>query len=125
MLSGNSNPASVTFEGIVIRDSFDKISAGGVTNTRPYPFGAFDILAVNMQPATKNWSEFRFTVAKWLLPRADSPSLMEIHQPVSLVPDDAWTDDLSACLEWYLRGKPNKVLKDIKHPLRFRRVGKP
>ncbi|MFZ0742799.1 MAG: hypothetical protein WAM85_00240 [Terracidiphilus sp.] len=96
-----------------------------LTNTRPYPFGAFDILAVNMQPATKNWSEFRFTVAKWLLPRADSPSLIEIHQPVSLVPDDAWTNDLSTCLEWYLSGRQNKVLKDIKHSLRFRREGKP
>ncbi len=36
-------------------------------DTRPYPFGAFDILAVNMQPATKKWSEFRFTLGSWLL----------------------------------------------------------
>jgi hypothetical protein len=95
------------------------------TDTRPYPFGAFDILAVNMQPATKKWSEFRFTVGNWLLERPDSPSLIEIHQPVALIPDDAWTDNLATCLDWFLRGDRRKLLKEILHKSRPRRVKKP
>jgi hypothetical protein len=90
-------------------------------DTRPYPFGAFDILAVNMQPATKKWSEFRFTVANWLLERPDSPSLIEIHQPVALIPDNAWTDNLSTCLEWFLRGEDKKILEEIRHKPRPRK----
>jgi hypothetical protein len=90
-------------------------------DTRPYPFGAFDILAVNMQPTTRKWSEFRFTVASWLLPRPDSPSLIEIHQPVALVPDDAWTDDLKTCLDWFLSGEKRKVLREILHKSRPRK----
>jgi hypothetical protein len=94
-----------------------------MTATRPYPFGAFDILAVNMQPATKRWADFRFTVGTWLLERVNEPDLIEIHQPVASEPNDAWTDDLGICLDWFLSGKKNKVLKEIKHPLRFRRAG--
>jgi hypothetical protein len=92
-----------------------------ITDTRPYPFGAFDILAVNMQPATKKWSEFRFTVGDWLLERPDSPSLIEIHQPVALIPDDAWTDNLNTCLDWFLEGEKKKILKEIKHKPRLRK----
>jgi hypothetical protein len=90
-------------------------------DTRPYPFGAFDILAVNMQPATRKWSDFRFTVADWLLPRPDSPSLIEIHQPVALIPDDGWTDDLNTCLDWFLGGTKGSVLKEILHKARPRK----
>jgi hypothetical protein len=90
-------------------------------DTRPYPFGAFDILAVSMQPATKKWSEFRFTVGDWLLERPDSPSLIEIHQPVALIPDDAWTDNLNICLDWLLNGEKRKVLKEIRHKPRPRK----
>jgi len=90
-------------------------------DTRPYPFGAFDILAVNMQPATKKWSEFRFTVANWLLERPDSPSLIEIHQPVALIPNNAWTDDLSTCLGWFLKGETKKVLNEVLHNPRQRK----
>jgi hypothetical protein len=90
-------------------------------DTRPYPFGAFDILAVNMQPATKKWSEFRFTVANWLLERPDSPSLIEIHQPVALIPDDAWTDNLNTCLDWFLKGEKKKILNEILHNPRPRK----
>lgn len=92
--------------------------------TRPYAFGAFDILAVNMQPATKRWTEFRFTVGTWLLERLNAPDLIEIHQPVSLEPNEVWTDDLSTCLEWVLSGKKMKILEEIKHPNRFRRKGR-
>jgi len=37
------------------------------SDTRPYHFGEFDILAVSMQPSTGNWNEFLYTVSSWLL----------------------------------------------------------
>jgi hypothetical protein len=40
-------------------------------STRPYRFGEFDILAVSMEPATGDWSQFRFTPGNWLMPRRD------------------------------------------------------
>lgn len=74
----------------------------GVTgdDTRPYKFGEFDILAVCMQPSTNNWGEFRYTVSSWLLPRKDNPDLMQKFQPVSLIPNEDWTDDLGVCINW-------------------------
>lgn len=92
-----------------------------LVDTRPYPFGAFDILAVNMQPATRKWSEFRFTLGSWLLERPDAPSLIEIHQPVALNPGDTWTDNLNTCLEWFLKGEKKKILAEIKHKPRPRK----
>ena len=39
---------------------------GTVTEqTRPYRFGDFDILAVNMHPSFGDWKSFRYTVASW------------------------------------------------------------
>ncbi|MGA3027198.1 MAG: hypothetical protein ABSF98_20760 [Bryobacteraceae bacterium] len=84
----------------------------GVKNgekTRPYRFGDFDILAVNLQPATGSWERFAFTVGSWLLPRAKEPNLIEIFQPVSIVPDEYWTDDLSTCIEWFLGGTEKRL----------------
>jgi hypothetical protein len=80
--------------------------------TRPYRFGDFDILAVNLHPATKNWTRFVFTVGNWLLPRASDPSLIEIFQPVPLVPDDFWTDDLNRCIDWFLSGSQRRLYHD-------------
>src|SRR5208283_3815573 len=37
----------------------------GSLSTRPYRFGDFDILAVNMHPATRQWTDFRYTVSDW------------------------------------------------------------
>ncbi len=34
-----------------------------IVQTRPYRFGDFDILAVNMHPSSGNWKDFRYTVA--------------------------------------------------------------
>jgi hypothetical protein len=101
--------------------SVDEQAPATPVDTRPYPFGAFDILAVNMQPATKKWSEFRFTVGSWLLERPDSPSLIEIHQPVALIPNEAWTDNLKTCLGWFLKGEGKKVLDEILHKPRPRK----
>jgi len=83
--------------------------------TRPYSFGDFDILAVNMQPSNKDWRSFRYTVASWLLPRPRDERLIEIFQPVAARPNDIWTDDLGTCLEWFENGREARVLTESIH----------
>jgi hypothetical protein len=85
---------------------------GGEKNgekTRPYRFGDFDILAVNLHPATGDWKRFAFTVGSWLLPRPADANLIEIMQPVTAKPDEFWTDDLNRCIEWVLEGKKRRL----------------
>jgi len=77
--------------------------------TRPYRFGDFDILAVNLHPSTGDWKRFMFTVGSWLLPRKEHPELIEIFQPVPACADEYWTDDLKTCIEWFLSGKEKKL----------------
>ena len=77
--------------------------------TRPYRFGDFDILAVNLHPSTNDWRRFVFTVAGWLLPRTTDKELIEIFQPVSITPDAYWTDSLPQCIEWFLSGTPKRL----------------
>jgi len=92
------------------------LKKGAITvNTRPYSFGDFDILAVNMHPSTGNWREFRYTVASWLLPRAADTTLIEIFQPVASTPNDAWTDDLDTCLKSYELARQFRVLTELLH----------
>jgi hypothetical protein len=86
--------------------------------TRPYAFGDFDVLAVNMHPSTKDWRSFRYTVASWLLPRSADTALMEIFQPVAATPNDVWTDDLSTSLKWFEEGAQRRVLNDLIHQKR-------
>jgi hypothetical protein len=66
--------------------------------TRPCRFGDFDILAVNLHPATRDWKRFMYTVGTWLLPRKTEPELIAIMQPVPLNKDEYWTDDLETCI---------------------------
>jgi hypothetical protein len=73
-------------------------------DTRPYRFGEFDILGVSMEPVSRDWSTFRFTLGRWLIPRAANPLWIAIYQPVSLTPDDDWTDSLAQCIEWLESG---------------------
>ncbi len=80
-------------------------------NTRPYRFGEFDILAVNMHPSTKDWTKFQFAVGDWLLPRDEDPALIEIMQPVSPSPTDTWTDQLETCIEWLVKGEQKRILR--------------
>jgi len=68
---------------------------------RSYTFDDFDILAVNIQAATYRWPDFRYTLASRLRPHPIHPSLINVIQSVPLTPNEEWTDDLSACLEWY------------------------
>lgn len=74
-------------------------------NTRPYRFGEFDILAVSMHPSTNSWNSYRYTVADWLLPMPTNKKLLLKFQPVSIEPDEDWTDDLLTCIEWFRSGK--------------------
>lgn len=83
--------------------------------TRPYSFGDFDILAVNMHPSSGNWRSFRYTVGSWLLPRSADPKLIEIFQPVAATPNDVWSDDLASCLKWYESGEKRRILRDLLH----------
>lgn len=83
--------------------------------TRPYSFDDFDILAVNLQPSTGDWTSFRYTLSKFLLAREKDPKLIEIMQPVSVEDSDVWTSDLNECLEWFVKGEKRQILSDIKH----------
>jgi hypothetical protein len=101
--AGAGEPAS-TIESITVK-------------TRPYSFGDFDILAVNMHPSSGDWRNFRYTVASWLLPRRADKSLIEIFQPVAATPNKVWTDDLGLCLKWFESGEQRSLLAE---PLRLR-----
>jgi hypothetical protein len=78
-------------------------------NTRPYRFGEFDIIAVSMHPSTNSWNTFRYTVADWLLPLPNNNKLLLKFQPVSIEPDEDWTDDLLTCIKWLRSGKKKMI----------------
>lgn len=107
-IPGRRGPASSYF---VVETQKSRMGTHRVsgTNTRPYRFGEFDILAVSMEPCTGDWSQFRFTVGSWLLPRSDDPTLMAIYQPVSLTPNGDWTDSLSVAIEWFKSKVKNTI----------------
>jgi hypothetical protein len=67
---------------------------------RAYSFGDFDILAVNVQPVTRRWTDFRYTLTEWLVPCREDAGLIATEQPVSLEPASMWTEHLPTCLEW-------------------------
>ena len=79
--------------------------------TRPYRFGEFDILAVNMHPSTRDWNRFLFTVSKWLLLRSENATLIEIFQPVAQQANAFWTDNLQTCLQWFATGDQKRILE--------------
>ncbi len=84
-----------------------------IEKTRPYSFRDFDVIAVNMHPSSRSWHDFRYTVASWLLPRADDSKLIGIIQPVASVANEVWTSNLLECLEWYQSGKKRSVLPPV------------
>jgi hypothetical protein len=93
-----------------------KARSSGDESTRPYRFGDFDILAVNMQPITHMWADFRYTVSRWLIPRGTNSRLIEIFQPVSLEPNEVWTDRLDVCLDWLRSGARRRVRQLLRGP---------
>lgn len=80
--------------------------------TRPYQFDDFDIIAVNMQPSTHDWTRFMYTVGSWLMPRAGDKKLIEIMQPVARNRNQVWTDNLEECIGWRLSSR-KKVIFDV------------
>ena len=90
--------------------------SSGDESTRPYRFGDFDILAVNMQPTTHTWADFRYTVGRWLIPRGTNSRLIEIFQPVSLEPNEVWTNKLDVCLDWFRRSDRRRVGQLLRGP---------
>ncbi len=90
-----------------------KSSPTAPEKTRPYQFGDFDIIAVNMQPSTRDWTRFMYTIGVWLMPRAGDKRLVEIMQPVSRNRSDVWTDNIAECVSWFLSGQ-RKVVFDMK-----------
>lgn len=92
--------------------------------TRPYRFGEFDVLAVNMHPSTRDWNRFLFTLSNWLVPRSPNTALIEIFQPGSQLANEYWTDYLETCLEWFSSGLQKRIL-DIDPKLLERKRRKP
>ena len=85
---------------------------GGKKNgeeTRPYRFGDFDILAVNMQASSGVWQRFMFTPGSWLIPNKKGLEMIETLQPVSECADEYWTDDLQECIGWFSSGKQKRL----------------
>lgn len=80
-------------------------------STRPYHFGDFDILAVNLHPSTGNWQKFVYTPERWLLPRETNRKLIKILQPVPEASDQYWTDSLPKCIDWVLDNRKRKLYK--------------
>lgn len=79
------------------------------SDTRPYRFGEFDILAVSMHPSCGNWDCFLYTVANWLLPRKNDENLLLKFQPVAKQPNEDWTDNLIQCIEWFRLRQEKKI----------------
>jgi hypothetical protein len=79
-------------------------------STRPYPFGEFDLLAVAMQPSTRRWDSFMYTVADWLIPSRANPAEVLKFQPVAGVASADWTDDVETAVSWF-RSRLKKTIR--------------
>lgn len=77
--------------------------------TRPYRFGEFDIIAVSLHPSSNDWSQFRYAVAKWLIPDPKDAELIFKFQPVAMAANDDWTDSLETCVEWLESGRSKTI----------------
>ncbi|MCR5881545.1 hypothetical protein LRS03_01135 [Rhizobacter sp. J219] len=76
--------------------------------TRPYLYTDFNVIAVSLRPATKDWASFRYSVANWLLPNTN-PLEIRTYQPVSMKPNDDWTDSFEEVAEWYRSAKQKRI----------------
>ncbi|MDA8169427.1 MAG: hypothetical protein M0Z59_06990 [Nitrospiraceae bacterium] len=81
------------------------------SDTRPYRFGEFDILAVAMHPSTGDWNDFGYTVADWLIARSDNEDLLLKFQPVAKKPNEDWTGSLEECIKWFRDGIKKKIAR--------------
>lgn len=67
------------------------------------------MLAVSLHPSTNSWKSFRYTVTDWLLPKPQDKKRLTTLQPVSIEPDEDWTDDLLTCIKWFRSGKKKTI----------------
>jgi hypothetical protein len=84
-----------------------KDADGGAT--RPYRFGEFDILAVNLQASSSDWSKFMYTVGAWLVPQPNDSRAIRTLQPVSQTSNDDWTDSFEECVRWLARNDARTI----------------
>ncbi|GAB4358054.1 MAG: hypothetical protein Kow00114_10010 [Kiloniellaceae bacterium] len=91
------------FEGDVFITETQKTRTGNDGEggrTRPYRYGEFDILAVSMQPSTGDWNRYMYTLGRWLVP-GEGENEIATFQPVSMTPNDFWTDDFETAAKWF------------------------
>jgi hypothetical protein len=77
---------------------------------RGWSLADFDVLAVSLQPLTRRWSDFSYTLSGWLTPSRSNAVFVENLQPVSPDASGIWTNDLLTCLEWHWRGAAGSPL---------------
>lgn len=79
--------------------------------TRPYRFGDFDILAVSLHPATKDWTRFIYTLGAWLVADPTDPLLVFKYQPIPRLGNQDWTESLSEAIGWFQHGETRTISK--------------
>lgn len=77
--------------------------------TRPYRFGEFDILAVNLHPSTGDWNSFAFTISRWLIPSLENTEWMNTFQPIPGSRNDDWTNDFNEAVSWFRSNIKKKI----------------
>jgi hypothetical protein len=82
-------------------------------STRPYRFGEFDLLAVSLGPARGRWSEFIYTVERWLLPDPADPETILKYQPVSPTDCNCWTTRFEEAVGWLRSGERRRLDDDF------------
>lgn len=78
------------------------------SKTRPYRYGEFDVIAVSLQPSTRDWMRFRYAPGNWLLP-GKGPNEIATYQPVAMEPNDDWTDDFATVAQWVRSGVRKRI----------------
>ncbi len=81
-------------------------------DTRPYRFDEFDILAVSLAPSTKDWTKFRYSLTRWLLPEPKAPALINKFQPVPKDENQDWTNSIETAISWFLSDE-NKTISRV------------
>lgn len=79
-------------------------------STRLYKYNEFDILAVSMQPSTRDWSKFVYIPTRWLLSDEKDKERLLKFQPVSLATDSFWSDNLEEAINRF-HSNVNKTIK--------------
>lgn len=78
-------------------------------STRPYRFGEFDVLAVSLGPSRGKWSDFVYTVERWLVPNPLAPDQILKYQPVGPTETVHWTADFEKAVGWLRSGRQDRI----------------